>query len=273
MGFLEGVRAAKRPVVIGMLHVPALPGSPQRGGTLEETRQIVLADARRLVEAGVDGLMLENFGDVPFYPGRVGAETVASLTMLAVLVRGSHPNVPLGINVLRNDGLSAVAIAHAVGAAFVRINVLCGARVTDQGVIEGQAHDVLRLRRHLGAEHVHIFADVDVKHSAPLGGGRSIEVEVDDLVHRALADALIVSGTGTGKATDPRKVAVVKAAAGKGVPVFVGSGVTEENLGDLGAYADGFIVGTSVKEAGVMSPVDTGKARRLVHAAHALKRP
>jgi hypothetical protein len=87
-----------------------------------------------------------------------------------------------------------------------------------------------------------------------------------------MADALIVSGTGTGKATDPRKVAVVKAAAGKGVPVFVGSGVSEENLGDL-AHADGFIVGTSLKEAGVMSPVDTGKAKRLVQAAHGLKRP
>ncbi len=119
-----------------------------------------------------------------------------------------------------------------------------------------------------------IFADVDVKLSAPLGGGRPVEVEVDDLVHRALADALIVSGTGTGKATDPRKVAVVKAAAGKGrggVPVFVGSGVTEENLGDLGA-ADGFIVGTSLKEGGVMSAVDVGKAKRLVEAVRGLRR-
>jgi uncharacterized protein len=273
MRVLDGWKSAKHPVVIGMLHVPALPGSPLCAGTLEQVREVVLGDARRLVEAGVDALMLENFGDIPFYPTRVGAETVAYLTMLAVQVRAAHPGAPLGINVLRNDGGSAIAIAHAAGAAFVRINVLCGARVTDQGVIEGAAHEVLRLRRNLGAEEVAIFADVDVKHSAPLGEGRSVEVEVDDLVHRALADALIVSGTGTGKATDPRKVAVVKAAVGRGVPVFVGSGVTEENLGDLASHADGFIVGTSLKEAGVMSPVDAAKARRLVQAAHGLKRP
>ncbi len=152
MGFLDRVKSGKHPVVIGMLHVPALPGSPRFGGNLEEARGIVLGDARRLVEAGVDGLMVENFGDVPFTAGRVGAETVACLTMLAGLVRGAHPGVALGINVLRNDGLSAIGIAHAVGAAFVRVNVLCGARVTDQGVIEGQAHEILRLRRNLGAE-------------------------------------------------------------------------------------------------------------------------
>ncbi|MGN6368630.1 MAG: BtpA/SgcQ family protein [Phycisphaerae bacterium] len=274
MRILDRWKSLGHPVVIGMLHVRALPGSPQCAGTLEQTREGVLTDARRLVEAGVDGLMLENFGDIPFYPGRVGAETVACLTMLAVAVRGAHPEVPLGINVLRNDGLSAVAIAHATGAAFVRINVLCGARVTDQGVIEGAAHEVLRLRRTLGAEQVAILADVDVKHSAPLGEGRSVEIEVDDLVHRALADALIVSGTGTGKATDPRKVAVVKAAAGKGrVPVFVGSGVTEENVAELASHADGFIVGTSLKEAGVMSAVDAGKAGRLVKAVRALRKP
>src|SRR4051794_1083591 len=126
MRLREGMKAGKHPVVIGMLHVPALPGSAQCGLTLEQTLEVVMGDAGRLVEAGMDGLMLENFGDVPFYPGRVPGETVGCLTMLATEVRGAHPNVPLGINVLRNDGLSAVAIAHAVGAAFVRINVCAG---------------------------------------------------------------------------------------------------------------------------------------------------
>ena len=274
MQFLESVKSSKHPVVIGMLHVPALPGAPLFNTSLAEIRERVLLDARRLVEAGVDALMIENFGDIPFYAVRVPPETVACLTMLASLVRTTHPAVPLGINVLRNDGLSAVAIAHATDAAFVRINVLCGARVTDQAVIEGNAHEVLRLRKMLGAERVQIFADVDVKHSAPLGVGRSIEVEVDDLVHRALADALIVSGTGTGKATDPRKVAVVKAAAGKGVPVFVGSGVTEGSLAELAGHADGFIVGTSLKEGGISSaPVDMARARRLIEAARGLAKP
>jgi membrane complex biogenesis BtpA family protein len=258
-----------------MLHVPSLPGSPGFNGNIEAIRQHVLRDAGRLAEAGVDALMMENFGDIPFYPGRVGAETIAYLTMLAFAVRGAHAGIPLGINVLRNDGMAAMAVAHATGASFVRINVLCGARVTDQGVIQGIAQDVLRLRKTLGADQgtVQILADVDVKHSSPLGPGRTLEVEVDDLVHRALADGLIVSGTGTGKATEPGKVAVVKAAGGKNVPVFVGSGASEVNLGELAAHADGFIVGTSLKEGGVSTgPVETARARRFVEAARAIRR-
>ena len=274
MSFLDDVRRSKHPVVIGMLHVPALPGSP--GGGVAEVgaiREHVLRDAGRLAEAGVDAMMIENFGDIPFFPGRVGAETVAYLTMLAFAVRTAWPKIPLGINVLRNDGMAAVAVAHATGAAFVRINVLCGARVTDQGVIQGIAQDVLRLRKTLGVGGVEILADVDVKHSAPLGPGRTIEVEVDDLVHRALADGLIVSGTGTGKATDPGKVAVVKAAAGKNVPVFVGSGASEVNLGELAVHADGFIVGTSLKEGGISTaPVETARVSRFVAAARAIRR-
>src|SRR5687767_9363147 len=157
-----------RKPVIGMLHLAALPGSPLYGGSLAAVREAVLRDTERLAEGGVNGLMIENFGDTPFFPGRVPAHVVAHLTAIAVEVRQAVPNLPLGINVLRNDGLSALAIAHAVGAAYVRVNVLCGARVADQGLLQGIAHELLRLRAELKADDIKIFADVDVKHSAPL---------------------------------------------------------------------------------------------------------
>jgi membrane complex biogenesis BtpA family protein len=275
MRFTELVATLRRPVVIGMLHVPALPGAPGFGGDLGAVRERVLADAGKFGAAGVDAMMLENFGDIPFFPGRVGHETAAYLTMLACAVKAAHQRVLLGINVLRNDGVTAMGVAHAAGAAFIRVNVLSGARVTDQGVLQGIAHDVLRLRRSLGATGaggVEILADVDVKNSAPLGAARGIEIEVDDLVHRGLADGLIVSGSATGKVTDPQKVAAVKATAG-GVPVFVGSGVALENVGTLKG-ADGFIVGTSLKESGSgpAGPVDEAKARRFVEAVKQLAR-
>ena len=261
------------PTVIGMLHVPALPGTPSSAHTLHALRERVLADADKLSDAGVNALMIENFGDIPFFPGRVGHETVAYLTMLACAVRHAHSHLPLGINVLRNDGLSALAVAHASGAAYIRVNVLCAARVTDQGVMQGIAHDLLRLRKYLGAEAIEILADVDVKHSAPLGAVRPIEVEVEDVVHRALADGLVVSGTGTGKATDPRKVAVVNAAGGKHVPVYVGSGASLETAAELAAHADGFIVGTSLKEsADPAGPIDPIKAARFVEFVKGLSR-
>jgi membrane complex biogenesis BtpA family protein len=267
------VHATPSPLVIGMLHVPALPGTPGSALTLKALRDRVLDDAAKLADAGVNALMIENFGDIPFFPGRVGHETVAYLTMLALAVRHAHHHLPLGINVLRNDGLSALAVAHASGAGYIRVNVLCAARVTDQGILQGIAHDLLRLRKQLGAEAIEILADVDVKHSAPLGAPRPIEVEVEDVVHRGLADALVVSGTGTGKATDPRKLAAVKAAAGNHAPVFVGSGASLATVAELAPHADGFIVGTSLKEsANPGGPIDPAKAAHFVQFVKTLTR-
>lgn len=255
--------SGRKKVVIGMLHLSALPGSPGYGGSLSRIRQQVVKDAQLLVEGGVHGLMMENFGDSPFFPGRVPAHVVSHMTAIAAEVRRVAPDTPLGINVLRNDGLSALAIAQAVGARYIRVNVLCGARVADQGLLQGIAHDLLRLRAELKAEGVKIFADVDVKHSAPLAG-RPIVDEVDDTLGRGMADALVVSGAGTGKATDPEKVRVVKSAA-KDAPVFLGSGVTPKTYAQLAPHADGFIVGTFFKKDGrSANPVDPERVKEFM---------
>ena len=249
--------------VIGMLHLPALPGAPRFGGDVGAVRDAVLRDAEALAAGGVDGLMLENFGDVPFYPGRVPAHVVAHMTAIACEVRRLAPQLPLGINVLRNDGQSALAVAHAAGAEFIRVNVLCGARVADQGVLEGIAHELLRDRRMLWA-NLRIFADVDVKHSARLGGGRLLSDEVDDTVYRGLADAVIVSGRATGRATNLEHVREVKTAAGE-VPVYVGSGVNAETVAQFLPHADGFIVGTAFKRGGIATePVEVERVREFI---------
>jgi membrane complex biogenesis BtpA family protein len=251
--------------VVGMLHLPALPGAPLYGGHPRTITDSALRDADALASGGVHGFILENYGDVPFYPARVPAHVVAHVTSVAAEVRRAFPTVPLGINVLRNDGRSALAVAHAVGARFIRVNVLCGARVTDQGVLEGIAHDLLRDRATLGAgDTVRIFADIDVKHSAPLAA-RPMEVEVSDTLYRGLADALIVSGSGTGQATDPSHVAAAKRAAGGAAPVFVGSGVSADTLSAYLPHADGFIIGSSFKRGGdARQPVDPARVREIM---------
>jgi membrane complex biogenesis BtpA family protein len=249
--------------VIGMLHLPPLPGSPLYAGSLSPIRSSLVRDADLLVGAGVHGLMIENFGDIPFYPARVPAHTVAHVTALASEIRRTYPSVPLGINVLRNDGLSALAVAHAAGAQYIRVNVLSGARVTDQGLIQGIAHDLLRERRLLGADHIKIFADVDVKHSAPLAP-RPLHDEVDDTLERGLASALIASGAGTGKPTDLAKLQLIKQSAGT-TPVFIGSGITADSLPNYLPHADGFIVGTYFKKDNLpTNPVDPARVKALL---------
>lgn len=253
-----------RKPVVGMVHAPALAGSPGYAGDRSAIVEAVLRDAETLVTGGIDGLMLENFHDAPFYPSSVPAETIAEMTALAVAIR-SRFDVPLGINMLRNDGRAALAVAAAAGAQFIRVNVLCGARLTDQGIVEGIAHDLLRDRVRLGAESIRILADVDVKHSVPFAP-RPLEDEIDDVVYRGKADALVVSGAATGRPTHLEDAKRAKSAAGD-VPVFVGSGIAPATVADYLAVADGVIVGTSLKRHGTASePVDGVRVRQLMQA-------
>jgi hypothetical protein len=184
------------------------------------------------------------------------------MTAIAAAVRQRFP-LPLGINVLRNDGQSALAIALATGATFIRVNVLCGVRVADQGLLHGIAHDLLRDRATLRADHIKILADIDVKHSAPLAH-RDLNDEVEDTLHRGLADALIVSGSGTGKTTDLEKVRRARSVA-PSAPLLIGSGINAQTIADYLPFADGFIVGTSLKTGGVATnPVDAERVRELI---------
>ncbi|CAN5589168.1 BtpA/SgcQ family protein [soil metagenome] len=247
---------AERPIVIA--------GAPLAKLTMQQIRELLLRDVETLAAGGVHGLMMENFGDVPFFPGAVPPHVIAQMTALACSVRAATI-LPLGINVLRNDGRAALAIAHAADADFIRVNVLCGARVADQGLLQGIAHDLLRDQVLLGATSVKIFADVDVKHSAPLAE-RPLEDEVSDLVERGRADAVVVSGAGTGKATDPAKAQRAKRAAPE-TPVFIGSGITAETIAQFRDSADGFIVGTALKENGTATnPVQLTRVRALMAA-------
>lgn len=262
--------------LVGVVHLPPLPGSPLaepgRAGVAATIRRAV-ADARALADAGYDVAMLENFGDVPFVAGAVAPETVAAITACAQAVREALPSLALGVNVLRNDARSALGVAVAVGARCIRVNVHTGARVTDQGVIEGTAAETMRARRALlGAEaaSLEVWADVDVKHSAPLAP-RPVEEEAEETALRALADAVLVTGAGTGRATDLDVVARVRSALPAHVPVLVASGARESSLVELRARgAGGVVVGSALRADGVAGgPIDPGRARAFAAAFRA----
>lgn len=254
-------------MLVGVVHLPPLPGSPRASAALSEIAKSAAADARALAAAGYDAIIVENFGDAPFFATKVPPVTVSAMTACALAVREAAPRTPLGINVLRNDGEAAIAIAACTGAAFVRINVLTGARVTDQGIVQGEAATIARLRRSL-AEDVAVWADVDVKHSSPLGAPRPLVQEVEDLTKRALADVVLVTGEGTGKGVDLAKLAAVKKASDK--PVLVASGTTLELLGSLSAICDGVVVGSALREGGrAGSPIVAARASELADAFRA----
>jgi membrane complex biogenesis BtpA family protein len=250
--------------LVGMVHLEPLPGAPRWAGSLERVIERARADARRLEDAGFDAVLVENYGDVPFFGGSVAAHTVAAITAAVCAVRAAV-EVPVGVNVLRNDVEAAVGIAAATGARFVRANVHTGSMWTDQGLVEGRAAHTLRLRDRLGADAA-ILADVHVKHAMP-AGGVLLENAASDAWHRGLADALLVTGAGTGAATRGADVTAVRSAV-PGAPVLVASGVTPETVRDALVAASGVIVGSAVMQDGAAGAgVDPERARALVRAA------
>jgi membrane complex biogenesis BtpA family protein len=245
---------------IGVVHLSPLPGSPRWQGNLDAVLERAAADARAYARGGADAVIVENFGDAPFTKGSVPPETVAAMAAAGQVVRDAA-NLPLGFNVLRNDARAALALCAACGGSFIRVNVHTGAMVTDQGIIEGAAFDTVRLRRTL-CPHVQIFADVHVKHAVPLAAG-SIEIAARDTVERGGADALILSGSGTGVATSLRDLEQVRAACPR-ARLLVGSGITAETVLNYLRLADGVIVGSSLKRQGrVHQPVDPKRVAAL----------
>jgi len=250
--------------LIGMVHLAPLPGSPRWEGSMDEVLRRAVDDARALTEAGFDAVMVENFMDAPFYPGAVPPVTVAAMTRAVAAVLDAI-SCPVGVNVLRNDAGAALSIAAVTGAAFIRANVHTGAMWTDQGLLTGAAHETMRLRAALGAP-VLVFADVHVKHATPPAGASLSDAAVDAW-RRGLADALIVSGTGTGHVTPDEDVRTVSAAL-PGAPVLIGSGVTAESVAALPPGAAGAIVGTSIMRHGVAgSGIDPDRAAAFIRAA------
>lgn len=224
----------------------------------------VRRDAEAYVAGGADALIVENFGDVPFARGSVGPHVIAAMTRATVAARVVS-GLPLGVNILRNDVVGAVAVAAMASGSFVRANVYVGVTVTDQGLIQGNAEQVQAFIRRLGAS-VDIWADIDVKHAAPLAA-RPLSDLAEDAIERGLAAATIVSGRATGQPASIDDLVAVRAGA-PNAAMYVGSGATAESASALLTHADGLIVGTAAKIDGIVThPVDATRVRAIVDAA------
>jgi membrane complex biogenesis BtpA family protein len=262
---MKSLFTAGRKTFIGVVHLLPLPGSPRWKGDLENLIQFAVNDALSYQQGGADAVFAENFGDVPFTKSGVAPETIAAMTAAGRAIRAAV-KLPLGFNVLRNDARAALALCAACGGNFIRVNIHTGAMLTDQGLIEGDAYGTLRYRERL-CPGVEIFADVHVKHAVPLGNW-PLDIAARDTLERGLADALIVSGTGTGEATDVSDLETVRRAC-PSARILLGSGVTAENVANY-RQADGFIVGSSLKSEGKLAnPVDPKRVEKLAKAIRA----
>ena len=249
--------------VIGVVHLLPLPTSPRWGGNLKSVIDRAEQEAVALASGGVDGIIIENFFDAPFPKDRVDPAVVSAMSLVVQHVM-HLVTLPIGLNVLRNDAQSAMAIASCLQAQFIRVNVLTGVMATDQGLIEGQAHELLRYRRELGSE-VKILADVLVKHARPLGSP-NLTTAVQETIERGLADGVILSGWATGSPPSREDLELASAAA-QGTPVFIGSGASWENIPQLIQAADGVIVSSSLKRRGqIQQPIDPIRVSQFVEA-------
>lgn len=258
-------RSKAFPRLVGVLHLPALPGAPRASIPLARIIQHAVKEAQLLERVGFDALILENFGDAPFFKSEVPPITVASLTRVVSEV-ARVVELPLGVNVLRNAGSAALAVADAADASFIRVNILSGAYATDQGVIEGCGALLLRERHALGSQ-ARIWGDVLVKHARPLSTEEP-ELAVEETIARGGAEAVIVTGTTTGRAVDlDRLRKVSRAAEHLGAPTYIGSGCTAESWPALSRHAYGAIIGSAFRQGGRAGAlIDPERARAIRRA-------
>ena len=233
--------------MVGVVHLLPLPGSPGWGGEMAPVVDRAILEAELLAGGGFDGVLVENYGDAPFFPGRVPAETVAAMTLVVGAVMG-RVDVPVGVNILRNDADSALAVAAATGASFIRVNVHTGSMFTDQGLLQGQAHLTLRKRASL-TPGTSILADVMVKHATP-PPGTQVEAAARDCWLRGGADGLILTGSATGSPVEMEMLDRVRTVLPPEARIWVGSGVTSSTASTYLEVADGLIVGSALQQGG-----------------------
>ena len=250
----------------GMIHVPALPGSVKNKLSMKEIISFCLSDAEILVTNGITNLFIENFWDAPFPKTNAHPHILSAISIIVDRIKVKFPNVNFGINVLRNDALSALGIATITNSSAIRVNVLTYARLTDQGIIEGCAYELNNYFSQLRS-NVEIWADADVKHSVSLAPVK-VEDAVKDLIERGGANKVIFTGSRTGEAVD---WTILESLISKKIitpeQIVIGSGITADNIAQYKPFVRNFIVGSSLKANGKLdNPIDPNKVKLLVQA-------
>lgn len=255
--------------VIGMIHIDALPGTPDYSGDVKSIIKKAKKEAEIYKNAGIDILMIENMHDTPYLKRKVGPEITSLMSVIGYEIKKSF-SLPCGIQILAGANKAAIAAAHSAGLDFIRAEGFVYAHVADEGIIESDAGELLRYRKMIGAENILIFTDIKKKHSS-----HSITSDVDIIETARTAeffksDGVVITGLATGKETDVEEVKLVK--ENVNIPVLIGSGLTADNIENYFSYADGFIVGSHFKKDGSWkNEIDVERVRKFMKKTETLK--
>ncbi|MFM8312767.1 MAG: BtpA/SgcQ family protein, partial [Deltaproteobacteria bacterium] len=209
-------------LLMGMVHVGALPGTPHFHGDVEQVIEKAVGEAKALNAAGFSALVIENMHDTPYLRSKVGPEITASMAVISAEIR-KVVSIPIGIQILAGANEAALSVAQAVGADFIRVEGFVFSHIADEGLIESCAGTLLRLRKELGAESVKIIADIKKKHSSHT---ITSDISIAETAHAAEffgADGVILTGVSTGTAASPEELATVRKVTK--LPIWIGSGI------------------------------------------------
>lgn len=241
---LFGRRSA---VVIGMVHVDALPGTPKHNQTMSQIITKACKEASIYKQAAVDGIMIENMHDTPYLNQEIGPEVTAAMSAICCEVKRVAPDIPCGIQILAGANKEAMAVAKACSLDFVRVEGFVFSHVADEGLMNSCAGELLRYRKSISADNVLIFCDIKKKHSSHAITSDVNLAETAKAAEFFLADGVIVTGTSTGAPANHMDMLEVKKSVN--IPVLIGSGVTLENVQTY-IQASGMIIGSYFKESG-----------------------
>ena len=239
----------KKAKIFGMVHLRALPGTPRHNLSIQEITDLALQEAQVLYDAGLNGIIIENMHDIPYLKRTVGPEIVASCTVVAQTLRAAFPNWSLGLQILAGANKQALAVAAASGLDFIRSEGFVFAHVGDEGILESDAGELLRYRKQIGAEQVQIICDIKKKHAAH---SITADINIEAYAHAAqffLADGVLLTGQATGHAASMAELETLQNIR-ENLPVWIGSGITQENLKVYVYLADALVVGSHFKADG-----------------------
>ncbi len=237
----------KKKLLIGMVHLKPLPGTPLYDDNWQEVIKIAIDEANILQNEGFNAIIIENMHDVPYLNRNVGPEIISAFATIGTILK-NQIKIPIGIQILAGANKEALAVAKTANLDFIRAEGFVFSHVADEGIMNSDAGELLRYRKMIDANNVKIYTDIKKKHSS-----HSItkDVSISEMVKAAeffLSDGIIITGKSTGEPADVKELKQVKKTTD--LPVFIGSGITEENLSEFWDYADGFIVGSYIKEFG-----------------------